>query len=276
MTQSAMNMTYTNLKPAYRIRFRTLLLGLVLLLPHCVTTVTGGYVPTASEEEALQNYVRLAVEYYNNDDMVNARRHINNALAINDRSSEVYNVMALVNQREGDLELADESFRRAISLDAANSRARNNYAAFLFAQERYRDAYDQLEIVANDTEYTGRAIAFENLGRAALSLQRLDDAERAFQRALQLNNNLYLSTLELAQLRYDRGNLLAAKGLYDQYLTIKDFAGLPFTPRSLWIGIQIERALENDQVVEGYVTLLSRLYEDSPEYQLYQNLVAND
>jgi type IV pilus assembly protein PilF len=87
---------------------------------------------------------------------------------------------------------------------------------------------------------------------------------------------LYISTLELAQIRFDRGNLVAAKALFDQYLTIKEFASLPFTPRSLWIGIQIEKARNNEEVVASYVTLLSRLYEDSPEYQLYQNLVAND
>lgn len=244
-----------------------------LLLAGCVTTTTGGFTPEASDDDALNDYIQLAVAYYDANDMANARRHINNALAIDERNSEVFNILALVHQREGDLDLADEVFRRAIRFDPANSRARNNYAAFLFQQQRYEEAYDQLQTVANDTNYEGRAIAFENLGRSALRLGRLEDAARAFERALQLNGNLYVSTLELAQVRFDQGDYLAARTRYNQYLTIKEFYGIPHTPRSLWIGIQVEGHYRNDAVVDSYVRLLTALYQDSPEFQLYQNLV---
>jgi len=245
---------------------------LILALNYCTTTEIGGFNPEVSEDEALEDYVQLAYGYYEAGDMAGARRHINNALELDPRSSEIHNVLALVHQREGDLDLADEPFRRAISLDRNNSRARNNYAAFLFGQERFEDAYEQLQIVANDTSYEGRAMAFENLGRSALRMGATDDAERAFQRALQLNSNLYISTLELAQIRFNNGDYLNARALYNQYLTTKEFYNLPHTSRSLWIGIQIESFFQNNEVVDGYVRLLTALYRDSPEYKLYQNL----
>ena len=258
----------------YKIGYRLCLLALSsLFLAACVTTTTGGFTPEASDEDALDDYIQLAVAYYDANDMANARRHINNALAIDERNSEVYTILALIHQREGDLDLADDVFRRAIRLDSRNSRARNNYAAFLFEQQRYEDAYQQLQTVASDTTYEGRAIAFENLGRSALQLERFEDAANAFERALQLNGNLYVSTLELAQLRYDQGDFVSARALYNQYLTIKEFYSIPHTPRSLWIGIQVEGHYRNDELVDGYVRLLTALYQDSPEYQLYQNLV---
>jgi len=247
-----------------------------LLLGGCVTTTTGGFNPEVSEDEALEDYIQLAIGYYEAGDMAGARRHINNALEIDSRSSEVYNVLALVHQREGDLELADQEFRRAIRLDSTNSRARNNYAAFLFDLQRYDDAYAQLEIVASDTTYEGRAIAFENLGRSALRMGNKEAANQAFQRALQLNSNLYVSTLELAQIRFDEGDFQAARTLYNRYLTIKDFYSIPHTPRSLWVGIQVEGHFRNDAAVDGYARLLSALYQDSPEYQLYQNFVNDN
>ena len=111
-----------------------------MTLSSCVTTESGGFTPDASDEEALQDYIQLAIAYYDDNDMAGARRHINNALAIDSRNSEIHNVLALVYQREGDLDLADQTFRRAISYDATNSRARNNYGAFLFSEERYEDA----------------------------------------------------------------------------------------------------------------------------------------
>ena len=49
--------------------------------------------------------------------------------------------------REGDRDLADSNLS---SCDQPwirdNSRARNNYAAMLFSQERYRESYAQLEM----------------------------------------------------------------------------------------------------------------------------------
>jgi type IV pilus assembly protein PilF len=258
----------------HRIGLRLCLLAVSgLLLAGCVTTATGGFTPDASEEEALEDYIQLAVAYYEANDMANARRHINNALAIDDRSSEAHNILALVHQREGDLDLADEVFRRAIRFDPANSRARNNYGAFLFDQRRFAEAYSQLETVANDTSYEGRAIAFENLGRSALRLSDRESATNAFERALQLNGNLYISALELAQIRFDQGDYGASRVLYNQYLSIKDFYGIPHTPRSLWVGIQVEGHYQNREAVDGYVRLLTALYQDSPEFQLYQNLV---
>ena len=244
-----------------------------LILAGCVTTTTGGFTPEVSEQEAVEDYIQLAVAYFDADDMTNARRHINNALALDERSSEAHNILALLHQREGDLELADEVFRRAIRFDSTNSRARNNYAAFLFSRQRFSEAYEQLEIVANDTNYEGRAIAFENLGRSALRLGNMEGAANAFVRALQLNGNLYVSALELAQIRYDQEDYLSARQRYNQYLTLKEFYSIPHTPKSLWVGIQVEGHFRNDEVVDGYIRLLTALYQDSTEYTLYQNSV---
>ena len=188
--------------PLLSIKVRTLasLVLVSMLLGSCVTTTTGGFNVEASDEDALDNYIQLAVAYYDTDDMPKARRNLAHALEIDDRNSEAYNVLALIFQREGDQEFALENFRRSIRLDRTNSRTRNNYAALLFAMGDYEAAFDELETVTKDTMYDCRAVAFENLGRSALRLGRLSDAEAAFQRALQLNSNLYVSSVELALL----------------------------------------------------------------------------
>ncbi|MEX2131694.1 MAG: type IV pilus biogenesis/stability protein PilW [Pseudohongiellaceae bacterium] len=245
---------------------------LLATLAACETTTTGGFNPEADQDQALLDYVQLAVAYYDANDMAGARRHLNNALAIDPRSADAYNVLALILQREGDLELADETFRRAIGLDRTNSRVRNNYAAFLFSQERYPDAFEQLQLVANDSTYEGRAIAFENLGRSALMLGEIDEAQRAFERALQINNNLYISSLELARIRIDKQDWTGARQAFQQFLTIREFYSIPFDARSLWIGIQLENNIRNREQMALYVRLLTALYPDSPEYQLYRSL----
>lgn len=246
---------------------------LAAALGACVTTTQGGFDAEASSEQALADYVQLAVAYYEAGDMAGARRHVANALAIDDRNPDIHNVMALIHQSEGDTDLADAEFRRAIGYDRSNSRARNNYAVFLFSQGRFAEAYEQLQIVAGDTGYEGRPIAFENLGRSALQMGREAEAEMAFERALQLSSNLYIAAMELAQIKYNKRDLTGARSYYNRFLTLKELLGVPHTPRSLWIGIQVENAFQNNEVVQGFGRLLSTLYRDSPEYQQYRSLI---
>lgn len=251
------------------------LAGLLLLsaaLFSCVTTTTGGFTVDASEDQAAADYIQLALAYFNNDDMPSARRHVNNALEIDDRTSDAYMVLAMIFQREGDLDLADSNFRRSIRLDRDNSSARNNYAAMLFSQERYSESYEQLKRVTDDTSYEGRSLVFEGLGRSALQLGKQGEAKIAFQRALTLNENLYIAPLELALIHFDQQDYSNARQYYQNYLTTIAFLQLPHTPRALLAGIQIEGHFQNDELVENFSLILSTLYPNSPEYQMFQRL----
>ena len=136
--------------------------SVLVVMNACVTTTTGVSNVEPSDEESLENYIQLAVAYFDADD------------------SEAYNILALVSMREGDLELAIENFQRAVRLDQDNARARNNYAALLFSTGDYENAFDELLTVTQNAMYEGRAVAFENLGRSAVSLNRLEEAEVAF------------------------------------------------------------------------------------------------
>lgn len=254
-------------------RLRWLVLpALLATLVSCVTTTTGGFNVDTSQEQAVEDYVQLAIGYYDAGDNAGARRNINNALRLDNRNSGAYNVLALIFQAEGDLDLAEENFQRSISLNRDNSRARNNYAALLFAGDRYREAYEQLQRVTQDVNYEGRGVAFENLGRAALRINRPDDAVAAFRRALQINSNLYVSALELAILEADRQNWESARSFFQQYMTTVDFYNIPHTPRALLAGIQIEKQFQNSDLVQRFGLILSTLYQDSPEYLMYQRM----
>ena len=247
------------------------LLLLSIMLSSCVTT-TGSFMVDASEDQAAADYIQLALAYFDNNDMPGARRHVNNALDIDDRISDAYMVLAMIFQREGDLDLADSNFRRSIRLDQDNSSARNNYAAMLFSQERFSESYEQLKSVSNDTDYQGRSLVFEGLGRSALQLGRQDEAEVAFQRALKLNENLYIARLELALIYFDQQDYLSARQYYQNHLTTIQFLQLLHTPRALLAGIQIEDYFQNDEMVENFSLVLSTLYPTSPEYQTLQRL----
>ena len=245
----------------------------LLALGGCVTETSGVFNVEISNEQALKDYIALARGYLDNDDLASAKRHLNNAAALDRNNAEVYSIWGLVYAREGEVDLADESFRRSLRINSSNSQARNNYAAFLFSSGRFDDAYDELAIVVKDTTYPARPQAFENLGLAALRIGNTTAAETAFTRAVQLNSNQVRSILELAGISLSKQNLPQARAYYRNYLTILQFYNQAQNPRSLWIGIQLALAEGNDSDRRLFAAELEAAHRASPEYALYQQLV---
>lgn len=250
-----------------------MLAGVLSFLSGCVTETTGGFNVKKSDADALRDYIQLATGYLEQGDLANSKRHLANAASIDPNTSEIYAIWGLVYSREGETALAEDNFQKALRLDAGNSKARNNFAAFLFANGKYQEAYDQLQRVVDDTRYEARAQAFENLGLAALRLNHIADAENAFVRAVQLNPNQMRSQLELASLYIDNKNPTRAQAAFRNYLTLMQLFRLPHTARSLWIGIQLEAALGNRDNVANYGQQLEAGFTNAPEVARYRALV---
>lgn len=246
---------------------------LLLGMTACVTETTGGFNVEVSQEKALQDYLALARGYLEQGDLNNAKRHLNNAVGIDRNNAEVHGIWGLVHAREGETDLADSSFQRSLRINSGNSQTRNNYAAFLFANNRFQDAYRQLQIVVEDTRYPARSQAFENLGFAALPLGRLEEAERAFSRAVQLNANQARSILELASINLGKQNTSLAADYYRNYLTLLEFYNVGHNARSLWIGIQLAVAQNDTAARQNLASQLESGFNASPEYQLYKQFL---
>ncbi|MDZ7683887.1 MAG: helix-turn-helix domain-containing protein [Gammaproteobacteria bacterium] len=122
-----------------------------------------------------------------------------------------------------------------------STRARNNYGAFLFAQERYRDAIDHLEKASEDRYYEGRPTVFENLGVSYLRIGEREKAEQAFDRAVALNPDQPRALLELAKIRFERQEYVPARQMYRRYQQVSNQ-----NAKSLWLCIRLARVFENE------------------------------
>jgi len=252
------------------------MLFLCLFLGACITETSNPvFNVERSDDEALENYLLLAVGYLDEDDLVSAKRHLSNAADIDPNNSDIFAIWGLVYSREGEMDLADENFRRALRINPGDSQARNNYAAFLFAQGQFENAFEELEQVVRDTEYPQRAQAFENMGIAALQLNLINEAEQAFTRAMQLNSNQLRSALELTSINISRNNIPQARAFWQNYLTLIQFYNLGHNPRSLLIGVQVELAMQNSDRAGQYGEMLRTSFPGSPEYQTYRQLTGN-
>jgi type IV pilus assembly protein PilF len=241
----------------------------VLALSACITTKSKVF--ESSPEEALEARVQLARSYIGEQNWEYAKRNLKLAQDIDPNSPDVYEAFALVYQSTGEYELAEQSFKRAIALKNPFSRARNNYAAFLYSQGRYEEAEEQLEVVVTDTLYESRTQAFINLGLCRRRLGKNDEARLAFTRALAMSRGNTIATLELAHIEFEAGNWSRAERYMENY---KQFARRQ-SPRALWLGVRLSRKLQDDNAEASYALALRNLYPESAEFQAYQLAVQN-
>lgn len=243
-----------------------LYLSLICLLAGCVRT--GGPVDPMSTEEgrdaARDAYIQLGVGHLQQGSTERAKEPLRKALELDPSSSEAVAALAVVYQYEMEPKLADEHYRKAISLSDGDARILNNYGGFLFEQKRYPEAYTQYLKASQDTLYNERSRVFENLGLTALQLGKREEAKQHFQKALRLNSQRSVSLLQMGVLSYEDKDYVAARSYYAGFSQQAQQ-----NPQSLLLGIRLAKVFQDRDQAASLGLQLKRLYPGTPEYQQY-------
>ncbi|MFG6179275.1 type IV pilus biogenesis/stability protein PilW [Halomonas sp. THAF12] len=194
----------TRRPPGHRQFSITVVLASALWLTGCAAP-SGTTPPATDTPDPVDAYTRLGTAYLERDNLPRALSALDHALEIAPDDAEALQAMAIVYQRQGEAELADRTFRQALDAAPGLTRARNNYAAFLYDQGRTREACRQLEQATADTQYANRAQLFTNLGQCQRRLGDVEAARTSLQRAQDIDPRRAASYLRLAQLEYAQG-----------------------------------------------------------------------
>jgi type IV pilus assembly protein PilF len=239
---------------------------LALALSGCVTTTESSlFTKNSTPEKALRSHVDAAYDYLRRGDFENARRHLRNAEEIDPSDASLNNALAYSYELSGDLDLADKSYRKAISLDGSLTSARNNYGVFLFKQERYKEAIAQFKKVVTDTLYSRRGAAFNSLGVCELRLENYDEAKIAFERALDLDRLNRSPLLELASVGIKLNDFEYARKKYDTYKLVAAQSA-----KSLLVGAEIADHYKMKHDLASIEIALKNRFPDSVEYQEFK------
>ena len=238
----------------------------VLLLSGCVTEYSGGTQMTSDPDATLDKRVSLARQYIGVGDWDNAKRNLELAQEIDPQNAEVFEAFALVYQSTGEFELAEQQFKAALRAEPSLSRARNNYAAFLYSRGRFTEAESEFSRVTEDTLYSGRPMAFVNLGLCRLQLSDPVGAEAAFSRSLSMDRRNSVALLEMGFLRLEAGDTDEAKRYHGTYRTVSPQQ----SPRGLLLGLRIADLTGDQDALGSYELALRNLYPDSAEYRAWR------
>jgi type IV pilus assembly protein PilF len=244
---------------------RSALLLTVGVLAGCVSSGQVDPMKTsAGREKARDAYISLGVGYLERGSTQKAKVPLKQALDIDSSSADAHAALALAFQLEMEPKLADEHYRRALSLRSNDARLLNNYGSFLFEQKRYDEALSRFQEAAEDNMYPERARVFENLGLTALKLDQVDQAREHFTRALRLNSRQPRALLEMALLSYDSKEFVPARSYYEGFSAMAEQ-----NPRSLLLGSRLAAVFQDRDQAASLGLQLKRLYPGTPEYQQY-------
>jgi len=236
-------------------------LFVLIFLAGCVTTNETVFTNQEAPDVALKRRVELARAYIGEGNWDNAKRNLKLAADIDPNNAEVYEAFALVYQSTGEFDAAEENFRKALALDKTLSRARNNFAAYLFGQQRFAEAEQELDVVVRDTLYSGRPQAFTNLGVCRARLGKSEAAIQALERALTMEARNPMALLTLSQLLLERADYATAQNYYLAYRKL--VRAQPAV--GLWTGIRLAKALELADEQASLELALQNMYPESQE-----------
>jgi len=237
----------------------------------CVTTTDAPVKDKkGNNKSAVEDYVQMGMRYLNNGSRDAAIGAFTRAIEIDKKSAEAHQGLAMVYQLNGEKELAEKSFKRALKgrADFSMSGVKNSYGRFLFENGRVKEALDYFEDAGKDLQYRGRSSSMLMVGRCAIVLGDKIRAKGAFEYALNLNPRLAAASLELADMFYQERDYAEAKKYLDQFAK-----NSKHIPRSLWLGIRIERTFGNKDKEGSYALSLKNLHPYSKEYLEYKKYI---
>ncbi len=208
--------------------------------------------------------MQLAVAYFEQGLTTVALDELKQALVIDPSFSDAYNLRGLIYMRLNDMRLAEDSFRRALSSNSRDPNTLHNYGWLMCQQNRYPEAIAMFEQALANPTYGARSKTWMAEGLCQQRAGLLPEAERNLARAYELDAGNPIIAYNLAYLLYQRGEWLRAQ-FYIRRLNNSELANA----ESLWLGIKVERRMENREAMLQLVEQLKKRFGQSRELAAY-------
>lgn len=218
---------------------------------------------TGDESEArvrARIHTELASSYYQLGNMGVALEEVRKALQSDPTYGPAYNAAGLVYGALKQDSQAEASFQRALSINALDSDANNNYGRFLCERKREQESIRYFMAAVQNPLYRTPEGSYVNAGVCA---RRQGDAAAAagyFRQALRVRPNQPQALYNLAELEYEGRNYDAAKGHLDLLMR-----GARPNATTLWLAVRIERRLGDAGSAASYAQQLRKNFPGSKE-----------
>ncbi|MDX1454312.1 MAG: type IV pilus biogenesis/stability protein PilW [Gammaproteobacteria bacterium] len=242
-----------------RIKSTFLLVLLSVAMTGCVSTAGKSKV----DPQASASNTNLALEYFRIGQREVAMEKIEKAIEQDPDYAQAHLVKGMLLAELKEYSAAEDSFEEALDLAPEDAAVQNNFGGFLCDRGEYDDGIEMFMLAANNQYYGRPESAWTNAGTCAKRKGDFAEAENMYRQALKINPAYPLALWQMADLSFERGNYLGARAFMQR---LESTATLP--PEAIWLGVRIERRLEDKQAEKRYSDILMRDYPDSREANL--------
>lgn len=245
----------------------------------CASNMTGAGTKadlvTDSDESDVRKRARLrlelAVAYFEKGQTTDALDHLKQSIFADPTLFEAYNLRGLIYMRLNDVPLAEESFRRALAMNPKAASVQHNYGWLLCQQSRFPESLQLFGAALANPAYGDRAKTWMAQGLCQIKSGQTLDAETSFLRSYELDAGNPITAYNLSSLLYQRGEFVRAQ-FYVRRLNNSELANA----ESLWLGIKVERRMENRDAMGQLGTQLKKRYPQSREYSAFERGAFNE
>lgn len=243
-----------------------------VLLGGCVAQPTVGdrEIRTDSDRSTAEKRARVRLElasaYYARGQASTALDEIKLALSAKPDLQEAFNLRGLVYASLGEVQLADQSFQRALQLGPRDGDTLHNYGWYLCQQRRFEAADQQFAAALAAPQYTEGPRTLLAQGLCQARAGRWQEAERSLGHSFELDPSNPATAFAFAEVLYRRGEYERARF----YVRRLNGQADQSNAQSLWLAARIERRIGNLPGLEDFARQLRERFPDSAEFRLLQ------
>jgi type IV pilus assembly protein PilF len=238
-------------------------------------TGTRSDIVTESDEPESRRRARIRLElasgYFAEGKTTVALDEVKQAIASDPTFGDAFNLRGLIYMRLNDLRLAEDSFRRALALNPRDANAAHNFGWMLCQQQRFAESQTYFSQALAVPLYGDQAKTLMTQGMCQIAAGKKPEAERSLARSYELDAGNPITGYNLALLLYERADMNRAQ-FYIRRLNNTEYAN----PETLWLGIKVERRLNDDVAMQQLVGQLKRRFPQSRELVAYERGAFNE
>ncbi len=250
-------------------------LFLLVLLSACTTTSSSFTTPYATKdstnvgsdydlEKAAATRLTLGLRYLAQGDFEKAKFNLDKALAHYPKSEEVQRGIAWYYEKVNEDKLAEEHYRKALSINVKNPSLLNQYGVFLCRKGRLNESLEMFQASIDIPSNKDVSGTYENAATCNMMGGNTEAAEGNYRKALNHNPEQRDSLLGMARIEYSKGRFERTRAYLSRYEAVAKHK-----PRSLWLALRNESKLGNMDAAASYAIKLEQLFPDAKETALY-------
>ncbi|MDQ2971441.1 MAG: type IV pilus biogenesis/stability protein PilW [Rhodanobacteraceae bacterium] len=219
------------------------------------------------KRDAAQIHTQLGAQLMERGELKDADEKFKMAIQFDDSYEPAHTMLAILDERIKQPQLAEQQYRRALAIDPKNGDTNNNLGYFLCHHGRGNEGMQYLQRALSDPFYKTPATADTNAGACLISMGNNAAAEPYLQKALHADPDYPDGLYQMAQLLYAKNDAFRARAFLQRF----EAQGTA-TPDALLLGYRIESRLGDADAARNYA---NRLRDQFPDSEQTQKLGAN-